>query len=112
MNRIHVLIASVLVALAAAFGVAAMVKSAGLGSSTSATAQKSNAQFAARRQALNRAELALRRARAKKPPALPGVPAVPQRTRQVLIARAPAPPTSSSHSFDDEHEDEEGEHDD
>ena len=105
MNRIHALAASTIVALSAIFGVAAMATTAGIGAPRAAESQVSNQAFAARQRKLNRAEAALRKARAKKPPPLPPAPvAAPAR---VVAQSAPAPVVSSS--SDDDHEDDDDE---
>ena len=106
MNRIHALAASVIVSLAAIFGVAAMARTADIGQAEPAAGNVSNSEIAARQRKLNRAEAALRRARAKKPPPLPAVvaPAQPR-----LVAQA-APPARAS-SSDDDHDDDEHEDD-
>ena len=104
MNRIHVLAASVIVALSAIFGVAAVMTTTGIGTPKSTVSDQA---IAARQDALNRAEAALSRTRAKKPPALPAVPAPPP--ARVVTRSAPAIVVSNS-SSDDEHEDDEDEH--
>ena len=104
MNRIHALAASVIVALSAIFGVAAVVTTTGVGPPKSTLSDQT---IAARQHALTRAEAALAKARAKKPPALPAVPAAPR--PRVVTQSAPAIVISSA-SSDDEHEDDEGEH--
>ena len=103
MNRIHVLAASIIIALSAIFGVAAVVTTTGVGAPKSAVSDQT---IAARQNQLNRAEAALAKARSKKPPALPAVPAPPR--PRVVTQRAPAIVVSSS-SSDGEHEDD-GEH--
>lgn len=103
MNRIHVLAASVIVALSAIFGVAAVMTTTGIGAPKSTVSDQA---IAARQDELNRAETALSKARAKKPPALPAVPAPPP--PRVVTQSAPAIVVSSS-SSDDEHEDDEDE---
>jgi hypothetical protein len=104
MNRIHALAASVIVALSAIFGVAAVVTTTGVGAPKSTVSDQA---IAARQNNLNRAEAALAKARAKKPPALPAVPPPPP--ARVITQSAPAIVVSSS-SSDDEHEDDEDEH--
>ena len=101
MNRIHALAASVIVSLSAIFGLAAMATTAGIGAPKAAESQVSDQAFAARQRKLNRAEAALRKARAKKPPALQPAPAAPP--PRVVAQSAPAPVMSSS--SDDDHED-------
>ena len=121
MKRIHALAASAIIGLSAVFGVAATTKSAGIGEPKPAASQFSDAEIAARRAKLNRAQKALRKARAQKPPALPAAPAsgrgvsvsrapvVSQPTRIVRAASAP----SASRSFDDSHDDDrDDDHDD
>ena len=108
MNRIHALAASTVVALSAIFGVAAMATTAGIGAPKAAESQVSDRAISARQRKLNRAEAALRKARAKKPPPLPPAPAAaPPR---VVAQSAPAPVLSSS--SDDDHEDDDFEDDD
>jgi hypothetical protein len=103
-NRIHALAASVIVSLAAIFGVAAMATTTGIGKPEPATTQVSDQVVAERTRKLNRAEAALRRARAKKPPPLPAAPAS---ARPRLVAQAaPPPPAWSDDDEYDEHEDE------
>ena len=106
MNRIHALAASVIVSLAAIFGVAAMATTAGFGKAEPAAGKVPDRVIAARTRKLNRAEAALRQARAKEPPPLPAAPA-PAQPRLVAHA-APAPPAWSG----DDHEDDEWEDDD
>jgi hypothetical protein len=99
----------VIIGLAAVFGVAATTKSAGIGEPKPAASQVSDAAIAARQRKLNRAQKALRKARAQKPPALPAAP-----TTRVSASRAPvtsgsAPivrSASAPRSFDDSYEDE------
>ena len=104
MNRIHALAASIIVALSAIFGVAAVVTTTGAGAPKSPVSDQA---IAARQHALTRAEAALAKARAKQPPALPAVPAPPR--PRVVTQRAPAIVVSNS-SSDDEHEHGEEEH--
>jgi hypothetical protein len=72
MKRRHVFAVAVLLGSAAAFGVIAASRTAGLGPATSA--RSSRASVSARVQRLDRVELALRRALRDRPPALPAVP--------------------------------------
>jgi hypothetical protein len=109
-NRIHALAASVIVSLAAIFGVAAMATTAGIGQAEATASEASDEVIAARTRKLNRAEAALRRARAKKPPPLPAAPA-PAQPRLVAQPAPPAPAWSDDDHDDDEWEDED-EHDD
>jgi hypothetical protein len=108
LNRIHALAASTIVALSAIFGVAAMATTAGIGGPKATESQVSDQAVAARQRRLNRAEAALRKARARKPPPLPSAPAAAPR---VVTRSAPAPVVSSSsdddHEDDDEFEDDE-----
>ncbi|HEU5066493.1 MAG TPA: hypothetical protein VFT86_11585 [Gaiellaceae bacterium] len=104
MNRIHALAASLIVALSAIFGLAAVVTTTGVGASKSTVSDQA---ISARQHELNRAEAALARARANKPPALPAIPATPR--PRVVTQSAPSIVISSS-SSDDEHEDDEDEH--
>ena len=114
MNRIHVLVASVIVGLSAIFGLAATTKTVGIGEAKPAASQVSDQTIAARKRKLRRAQVALRKARAKKPPPLPSVPQrpAPAPPRTQLVAQ-PAPPVSapSSPSFSDDDHDED-DHDD
>lgn len=103
MNRIHALAASVIVALSAIFGVTAVVTTTGVGAPKSTVSDQA---IAARENNLNRAEAALAKARAEKPPALPAVPAPPR--PRVITQSAPAIAVSSS--SDEEHEDDEDDH--
>ncbi len=110
MNRIHALAASTIIGLSAVFGIAATTKTTGIGEPKPAVSKVSDAAIAARQRKLNRAQKALRKARAQKPPALPAAPsrsvsAAPSRAaspsvRIVRTASAPAP-----RSFDDSHDD-------
>lgn len=114
MNKYHVLAASLILGLAAIFGVAATTKTAGFGAAAQ-TAKIPNATIAARQHKLDRAEVALRRARADRPPTLPAVPKVSAapRAQQVVYSR-PAPVvvlrSSSSHGeqSDDHYAEREG----
>ncbi len=121
MKRIHALAASAIIGLSAVFGVAATTKSTGIGEPKPAVSKLSDAQIAARQRRLNRAQKALRKARAQKPPALPAAPAPsrgvsvsraqvsPQPTRIIRTASAPA----AARSFDDSHDDDrDDDHDD
>ncbi len=106
MNRIHAMAASTIIGLSAVFGVAATTKSTGVGEPKPAASKVSDAEIAARQRELNRAQKALRKARAQKPPALPAAPA-----RAVSASRAQviAPPTrivrtAAARSFDDSHD--------
>ena len=103
MNRIHVLIASLIVGLAAIFGLAATTKTVGIGQAKPAVNRVSDRVIATRNRKLDRAEVALRKARARKPPALPSVPQrpAPAPPRTVLVAQA-APPAAAPTFFDDD----------
>jgi hypothetical protein len=109
LNRIHAWAASVVVALSAVFGVAAMATTAGIGQPKGAESLVSDQTIAARQRKLNRAEKALRKARAKKPPPLPAAPAAP--AARVITRSAPAPVVSSSSSSDDDHDEDDDEDD-
>lgn len=106
MKRIHALAASAIIGLSAVFGVAATTKSAGIGEPKPAASKVSDAEIAARQRKLDKAQKALRKARAQKPPALPAAPA-----RAVSASAQVSPPTrivrtaSAPRSFDDSHED-------
>jgi hypothetical protein len=102
------LVASIVVGLSAIFGVAATTKTVGIGESKPATSQVSDQTIAAQNRKLNRAEAALRKAKAQKPPALPAVPPAPQ-PRLVAQPAPPAAPivrSAAPSSSDDEHDDE------
>ena len=117
MNRIHALAASAIIGLSAVFGVAATTKSTGVGEPKPAASKLSDAQIAARQRKLDRAQKALLKARAQKPPALPAAPApgrsvsasrapiVAQPTRIVRTASAPSAPRSFDDSHDDDRDD-------
>jgi hypothetical protein len=106
LNRIHALAASTIVALSAIFGVAAMATTSGIGAPLAAESQVSDQAVAARQRKLNRAEAALRKARAKKPPPLPSAPARSSAAPRTVAQPTPAPvASSSSFSDDDDHED-------
>ena len=113
MNRIHVLVASVIVGLSAIFGHAATTKTVGIGEAKPAVSRVSDRAIAARKRKLNRAEIALRKARARKPPPLPSVPQAPAPPRSQLVAQA-APPSSAAAapSFSDDDDDHEEDDDD
>jgi hypothetical protein len=101
LNRIHALAASTIVALSAIFGVAAMATTHGIGAPKAAESKVSDQTFAARQRKLNRAEAALRKARARKPPPLPSAPAAAAPAPRVVAQPAPAPAVSSSSDDDD-----------
>ena len=105
-----------IVSLAAIFGVAAMATTTGIGNAQRAANNVSDDVVAERTRKLNRAEAALRQARAKKPPPLPAAPATAQPR---LVAQSAPPPSAWSDDDhdddeweDDEHEDDEDEFDD
>lgn len=112
MSKVHVLTASLILGLAAIFGVAATTKTAGFGAAAaqSQTGKVSNATIAARERKLDRVQIALRRALANRPPALPTVPAAPAASAapraQRLVYTRPAPVVvvRSSSSHEQEHE--------
>lgn len=116
MKKSHVLAASLILGLAAIFGVAAATKTAGFGAAAAQTqtGKVSDATIAARQHKLDRAEIALRRARADQPPALPNAPkvsaaAAPRAQRLVYTRPAPVVVVRSSASHEeqgDEHEQE------
>jgi hypothetical protein len=74
-NRKHALTISLAAALAALAGTVAATKSAHLGHASSKPAAVSSALIAKRTAQLDRAEVALRKALAQKPPKLPPLPA-------------------------------------
>jgi hypothetical protein len=92
MAKKHVFAVSLLLGLATAAGALAVVQSVRLGQASSAKASANvaatNAWLAKRDRALTRAEVALRRALAKRPPKLPKVP----HFAQVSAPAAPAAP--------------------
>ncbi len=118
MNKFHVLAASLILGLAAIFGVAATTKTAGFGAAAAQTqtGKASNAAIAARQHKLDRVQIALRRALADRPPALPTLPTAPTTARasaapraQRLVYTRPAPVvvvrSSASHTeHEQEHE--------
>ncbi len=119
MNKFHVLIASLILGLAAIFGVAAATKTTGLGAAAThaQTGKVSQSTIAARQHKLDRVQIALRRALADKPPALPRVPTVPPAPRvsaapmvQRTVYTRPAPVVVIRHSgsHEREHEQEHG----
>jgi hypothetical protein len=119
MNKFHVLTASLILGLAAIFGVAAATKTAGIGvAAQSSSAKVSGATIAARQRKLDRTEMALRRALADRPPALPAVPKVSAAAPQAqhLVYQRPAPVivtrSSSQTGHDDDHGEDEHEDDD
>ena len=109
MNRIHVLVASVIVGLSAIFGLAATTKTVGIGEAKPAAAEVSTRPIAARSRKLNRAESRSARLAPGSPASLPSLPQAPAPREAQLVAQA-APPSSpsSAPSFsddDDDHED-------
>jgi hypothetical protein len=98
MNKIHVTVVSLILGLSAALGIAAASDTVGLRASGAPSASK--AQLAAREKRLAKAELAIRKARRSKPPALPAVPAA--RASAGPVAQRAAPAASSSHGDDDD----------
>jgi hypothetical protein len=74
MARKHVLLVALVLAVAAIFGVVALARTAHVGAAAHARTTVSSATIARRGRALDRLELSLRTALAKKPPALPAVP--------------------------------------
>jgi hypothetical protein len=106
LNPIHALVASAIVGLAVVFGVAATTKTVGSGASKPATSQVSNKTIAGRQRKLDRAQAALRTARAQKPPALPAVPPVSRAQPVSQAVSQPMPVSSSSapSSSDDSHD--------
>ena len=116
MNRIHVLVASVIVGLSAVFGLAATTKTTGIGETKPATSQVSDGTVAARKRKLKRAQVALRKARAQKPPPLPAIPRPPVSAPRAQLVAQPAPPVSApsprSFSDDDDHDEDDDHHSD
>ena len=109
MNRIHVLVASVIVGLSAIFGLAATTKTTGIGQAKPAASQVSDQTIAARKRKLRRAQVALRKARAQKPPPLPATTRPPISAPRAQLVAQPAPvvsaPGARSFSDDDDHSD-------
>jgi hypothetical protein len=116
LNRIHVSVASVIVGLAAIFGLAATTKTVGIGEAKPAASQVSNQTIAARKRKLRRAQVALRKARAQKPPPLPATPRPPISAPRAQLVAQPASvlsaPSTRSFSDDDDHSDDHHEDDD
>lgn len=112
MKKFHVLTASLILGLAAIFGVAATTKTVGIGvAAQSSSAKVSDATIAARQRKLDRTEIALRHALADRPPALPAVPkgsASAPRAQQLVYQR-PAPVVVIRSSSQAEHDDDHGE---
>jgi hypothetical protein len=88
MSRKHALTISLAVGAAAVAGTVAATKSVHLGHASTAPAKSSSALIARRTKALDRAEIALRKALKQQPPKLPPLPAM-------LPAPAPAPAAGS-----------------
>jgi hypothetical protein len=103
MNKIHVTVVSLILGLSAALGIAAASDTVGL--RASATPGVPSSELAAREKRLAKAEMAIRKARRSKPPALPAVPAARASsgpvTQRVVFQRA-ASIASSSHGDDDD----------
>ena len=113
MNRIHVLVASVIVGLSAIFGLAATTKTVGIGQAEPAATQVTDSTIAARKRKLRRAQVALRKARAQRPPPLPATPRPPTSApRAQLVAQPASAPSTRSFSDDDDHSDDHHEDDD
>jgi hypothetical protein len=72
MKKTHVLAVALILGLAAAFGVVAASRTAGVG--TASRSHVASTSITARAHRLDRVELALRRALRDRPPALPAVP--------------------------------------
>jgi hypothetical protein len=139
MKKSHVFVLAVLIAVGATLGTYALTRTTELGVQARTASSKSvDAAVAARARQLNALEISLRKALAKKPPALPTLPKLkaPQPsqpaprvyTRAPVTAAAPAPATVTrvatpapaashatqvpTHRSDDEHAPSGGEHDD
>lgn len=100
MKRIHLLAVALLLGVAAVFGVAAAIRTTGVG--MRARAHSSNALVAARTAQLDRFERALRRSLRDRPPALPPVPSVRSlaaRPTPRIVFRRPAPILIIRHSL-------------
>jgi hypothetical protein len=113
MNRKHAFTISLAAALAAIAGVVAATKSVHLGHTAAAPAAVGSTSIASRTAALDRAEVALRKALAQKPPKLPALPArahagsalpAQQPAQRVMYVR-PAPRIVTIHRPGGEHED-------
>jgi hypothetical protein len=99
MKKAHVIIVSLILGLAAVFGLLAATRTAHVAAGTQAHA--SNATIAERSRKLDQTEAALRRALRDRPPALPPVRAsAPQR----VIVHRPAPLIVVAHHRGGEHE--------
>jgi hypothetical protein len=118
MNKKHALTISLAAGLAAIAGVVAATKSIHLGHSASARAHVSSVAIAKQNAALDRTEVALRKALAQKPPKLPPLPATApvgaavaaqQPPQRVMYVR-PAPRIVTIHRAGGQHEAEGAEH--
>lgn len=107
MKRIHSALVALLLAAAAAFGLFAAARTASLGASSNV----SDAQVQARAKRLDRFERQIKTLEAKRPPALPALPAKTLAPRPRLVA-PPASAILASSRGDDESEHEDHEDDD
>jgi hypothetical protein len=120
MKRSHALVLALLLGAAAMVATYAVLRTTSLATGANAAPAVSSADIAARSARLDKAQKALRRALARKPPALPKLPErVTSQSRLTHVAQtpaqlAPSPPSATSQpSSESEHEvDSEGEHDD
>jgi hypothetical protein len=112
MKRSHALLLALLLGVAVVAATFAVMTTTSLGMSAKAAAPAtSSAQIAARNHKLDKTEAALRRALAKKPPALPKVPKRVAAEPQIVhvstaspatqVATAPPAPTSTQPVSDD-----------
>lgn len=99
MKKAHVLAVALLLGLAAAFGLVAATRTAGIAGG--ARAQVSAGSIDARTRKLDQTERALRRALKDRPPALPA--ARPRQAQHVIFQR-PAPLIVVTHTRGQEHE--------
>jgi hypothetical protein len=91
-NRRHAAVISLFLAVALLLGMVATIRTTQLGATASAPAT-SAAAVARRNRQLDRAEAALRKAAARRPPTLPALPARPAARVQLAAATATAPRT-------------------
>jgi hypothetical protein len=106
MKPIHSALVALLLAAAAAFGLFAAARTASIGASSNV----SDAQVQARAMRLDRFERQIKTLEAKRPPALPTLPAktsTPAPPPPRLVAPAASTILASSHDDDGEHEDHE-----
>jgi hypothetical protein len=90
MKRTHVIAISLMLGAAVLVGGIAATRTAHLGATAQPRPTITNAAIARRMRRLDRVEAALRRALARKPPAVTAAAAAPQRAQRVVYVR-PAP---------------------